>query len=65
MGSISPRPVAHVWLEGHPLGGTRRELADLYQLATEPRRIERAQDISPELLTRLLNWVEEAAGSLE
>jgi hypothetical protein len=58
--TITPRPVAFVLLEGHPLGGQTDELASLYETAREPRRFERAREVSPTFLLDLLSWLQKS-----
>lgn len=53
---ISPRPLALVYHEGHSLAGDKQELATLFKSAVEPRRLERATDITPKFLLDLLEW---------
>jgi len=53
---ISPRPLALIWQDGHPLGGDKAEFKNLYQAAAEPRKAERTKEISPKLLNNLLLW---------
>lgn len=57
MGRIAPRPVVLVWQEGHALGGDKRELAELYKVTAEPRRVERTAEVSPQFLLDLLAWM--------
>jgi len=55
---IAPRPAAFVWLDNHPLGD-QKEFSALYQTADDPKRAERAKEISPRLLQTLLQWQSE------
>ncbi|RMH00695.1 MAG: hypothetical protein D6706_03205 [Chloroflexi bacterium] len=55
--NIFPRPLALVILKSHPLGGKEDEMATLYQSSKAPHRLERVEQISPEYLLSLLEWV--------
>jgi len=57
---IGPRAAAFVLEEGHRLGGTPDELAALYETCTGPRRMEKVEQLSPQLLLELLHWLQEA-----
>ncbi len=58
---ITPRPLVLVWHEGSSVGGDKRELAALYKAAVDPRRLERAKDISPQFLLNALTWQRQVA----
>ncbi len=55
--AIAPRPLVLVWPENHPLAGTPKEQVTLFQRAGEPKRIEKAAEISPQFLENLLGWI--------
>jgi hypothetical protein len=61
-GRIAPRSVVLVWQEGHPLGGEKQEMAQLFKSTAEPRRAERTADISPQFLLNMLAWMEQNKG---
>lgn len=55
---IAPRPVALVRQTGHPLGGSRDELAALHQTCDAPRRLEVVEQATHNLLLELLDWLQ-------
>jgi hypothetical protein len=57
---IGPRAAAFVLEEGNRLGGTRDELAALHETCTGPRRMVKAEHVTPQLLLELLQWLREA-----
>ena len=54
---ISPRPFAIIQHQGHALGGDEDELATLYQSSKDPRRLERTDKITTQLLLDLIQWI--------
>lgn len=54
---ITPRPITFVWQEGHPLTGTKKELAALYKNAGEPKKVARTSEISPQFLKKEVDWI--------
>jgi hypothetical protein len=58
VGQIAPRPVALVQLKGAMGGSTQRNRA-LYENLQEPRRWEKLEGLTPELLLELVQWVAE------
>lgn len=59
---IAPRPLALVWYEGSSVGGDKREFSVLYKASTDPRRVERTKEISPQFLMNILDWQKEVNG---
>jgi hypothetical protein len=55
--TITPRPVAFVLLEDHPLGGSMEEISSLYESAGEPRRLEKTRQLDAQLLADLVEWL--------
>ena len=53
---ISPRPLTLVWHEGSSIGGDKREFAVFFKSSSEPRRVERTNDVSPQFLMNMLEW---------
>ncbi|MCA9996203.1 MAG: hypothetical protein KDE56_10675 [Anaerolineales bacterium] len=58
---LSPRPLAIIKHEGHPLGGDEDELNTLMQSSLPPHRLERTSEITPTLLHNLVRWVQAEA----
>ncbi len=59
VGNIAPRPVALVQLKG-PMGGDTQRMQALFENLQEPHRWEKADDLSPELLLELVQWMLES-----
>lgn len=55
---LAPRPVVFVMVEGHELGGEPREIAAYYATSSYPRLAEKAKEISPRFLLKMLAWIE-------
>lgn len=60
---VTPRPLTLVWLDGHPLGGHKKEMATLYKASGEPRQLQRTAEISPAFLLKALQWQAQAVSS--
>ncbi len=55
---ISPRPVAYVHYEGHPLGGDPQKLQALYDQSKEPRQLTAVASLSPNFVLDQVAWLE-------
>ena len=55
---IGPRPISFIFLQGHPLGGDRDEMAALYQTASGSREIKQVAEITPDFLLQQLSWLQ-------
>ncbi|MFQ5400296.1 MAG: hypothetical protein ACE5E7_11945 [Anaerolineae bacterium] len=58
MPQIAPRPLALVWHEGHPLGGSKQEFRTLFECSKHPHKMARTEHINPELLLNVIEWIE-------
>lgn len=54
---ISPRPVAYVHYEGHPLGGNPQKLKALYDQSKEPRRLTAVESLSSDFVLEQVVWL--------
>lgn len=54
---IAPRPLALIQHEGHAMGGNKKRIQLLFDSSRPPHRLEHVQEITPELLLELLNWM--------
>ncbi len=57
--NIAPRPAALVQLKGS-MGGSTQRMQALYENLNEPRRWEKAKDLTPQMLLELVQWVQES-----
>lgn len=57
---LAPRPIVFVMIEGHELGGKPTEIASFYASAAHPKLAEKTNEVSPRLLLKLLDWIENA-----
>lgn len=59
VGNIAPRPVALLQLAGS-MGGDTQRMQALYDSLKEPRRWEKARELTADLLLELVQWLEKS-----
>ena len=57
--NIAPRPLALLMHKSSALGGDEDEMNRLFQTSNPPHRLERANEVTLDVLLELLKWVEE------